>query len=220
MPVQRSGAFTAFAVLNIITGSFLLLCAVCSGIDWPISVNNQDMTQALKDFLNQEIPNYSIYKVGGAILAFVLGVGLIASGVGLLNMQNWARVLAMILCLVGILHHGGLSYLQLVKVNPALDRFFGQFPFISFFPKFVGTVGIVELLAGAVYFLIQLVVLPLSSPAVSVPDYYDDDDRPPPRGRRWDTDDVYDDERPRRRRRIDEREDDDYEDDYPPRRRR
>jgi len=220
MPLQRSGAFTAFAVLNFIVGGFLLLCAVCSGIDWTVTVNNQDVTQQLKAFLNQEIPNYTTYKIGGAILAFVLALGLIASAVGLLNMQNWARVLAMILCLIGILHHGGLSYLQLVKVNPALDRFFGQFPLISFFPKFAGTVGIVELLAGAVYFLIQLVVLPLSSPAVSVPDYYDDDDRPPPRNRRWDTDDVYDDERPRRRRRIDERDDDDYEDDYPPRRRR
>jgi hypothetical protein len=107
----------------------------------------------------------------------------------------------------------------LVLVNPALDQFFGRFPFISFFPKLVGMVGIVELIAGAVYFLVQVVVLPLSSPGISIPDYYDDDERRPARGRRWDTDDVYEDERPRRRRRP-EAEDDYEDDDRPPRPRR
>jgi hypothetical protein len=219
MPMQRSGAFTAFAVLNFIVGGLLLLCAVCSGIDWTITVNNQDVTEQLKALLNLEIPNYSVYKIGGAILAFVLGLGLIASGVGLLHMQNWARVLAIICSIVGILHHGGQVYLQLVLVNPVLERFFGQFPFVSFFPKFVSLVGVVQLSAGVVYFLIQAIVLPLSSARIPVPDDYDEDERLPPRGRRWDTDDVYEDERPRRRRRI-EGDDEGYEEDEPPPRRR
>src|SRR5260370_19998628 len=144
-------------------------------------------------------------------------MGLIASGVGLLYMQNWARVLAVILSIIGIIHHGGLVYLQLVTVNPALDQFFGRFLLVSFFPKLVGMVGIVELLAGAVYFLVQAVVLPLSSAGVSMPDYDDEDNRPRSRGRRWDTDDVYEDERPRRRRPTDDEDDDD---DRPTRRRR
>jgi hypothetical protein len=219
MPLQRSGAFTAFAVLNFIIGGLLLVCAVCSGVDWTVTVNNQDVTEQLKAFLNLEIPNYSVYKIGGAIMAFVLGLGLIASGVGLLHMQNWARVLAIVCCIIGILHHGAEIYLQLVLVNPALERFFGRFPFISFFPKFVNLVGVVVLSAGAVYFLIQAIVLPLSSARISVPDYYDEDERPPSRGRRWDTDDVYEDERPRRRRRIENSDDEGYEEDEPPRRR-
>jgi hypothetical protein len=206
MPVQRSGAFTTFAVLNLIVGSFLLLCGVCSGIDWTVTVNNQDMTQQLKAFLNQEIPNYTTYKIGGAVLSVVLGLGLIASGVGLLNMQNWARVLAIIFCVIGILHHSGLVYLQLALVNPALERFFGRFPFLSFFPKFVTLLGVVEYLAGAIFFLIQLAVLPASSAGVPVQADYDYDE----------------DERPRHRRRIEDEDDDEEdfeEDDRPPRRR-
>src|SRR5260370_30903266 len=126
MPLRRSGAFTAFAVLNFIIGGLLLLCSLCSGIDVPITVNNQDVTQQLKVFLNQEIPNYSTYKVGGAILGFVLGMGLLASGVGLLYNQNWARVLAVIFRIIGILHHGGLVYLQVAKASPAPDPVFGR----------------------------------------------------------------------------------------------
>lgn len=217
MPLRRSGAWTAFAVLNFIVGGLLLPCGVCSGIDWTITLNNQDVTQQLKDFLNLQIPNYTTYKMGGAIVSVVLALGLIASGVGLLNRQSWARVLAMIFCIIGILHHGAFIYLQFAHVNPAMDMFFGRFPFVSFFPKFVGMIAIVEYLAGAVYFLIQLIVLPLSKAAVPIEDYYDDADRPP--RRRWDTDDVHDDER--RRRRIQEDDDDDYdEEDRPPRRRR
>jgi hypothetical protein len=217
MALRRSGAFTTFAVLNFIVGGLLLVCGVCSGIDWTVTINNQDMTQQLKQFLNEQIPNYTSYKIAGAIVSVVLGLGLIASGVGLLNRQNWARVLAMIFCFIGILHHGGLVYLQLVFVNPALDIFFGRFPFVSFFPKFVGLMAIVEFLGGAIYFLIQIIVLPVSKAEVPAEDYYDDDDRP---SRRWDTDDVYDDERPRRRRRIEDEDDDYDEDDRPPRRRR
>jgi hypothetical protein len=217
MPLRRSGAFTTFAVLNFIVGGLLLSCGVCSGIDWTITVNHQDVTQQLKEFLNQQIPNYTTYKIVGAVMSVVLGLGLIASGVGLLNRQNWARVLAMIFCFIGILHHGGLIYLHLVLVNPALDLFFGRFQLISFFPKFVGMVAIIEYLTGAIYFLIQIIVLPVSKAVVPVEDYYDDDDRPP---RRWDTDDVHDDERPRRRRRIEEEDDYEDDDDRPPRRRR
>jgi hypothetical protein len=218
MPLRRSGAFTAFAVLNFIVGGLLLLCAVCSGIDWT-AVNNQDVAELLRAFLNEQVPNYTIYKLGGAILAFVLGLGLIGSGVGLLYMQNWARVLAIICSIVGLLHHAGQIYFQLFWLNPALDRFFGQFPLVSFFPKFLSLVGVVQLSAAAVYFLIQAIVLPLSSPRISEPDLYDEDERPPSRGRRWDTDDVYEDERPRRRRRVQENDDEDYEEDErPPRR--
>jgi hypothetical protein len=185
MPGRRPASYTTFAVLNFVYGGLLLLCAVCSGIDTPITVNNRDVTQELKTFLNQEIPNYSVYKIGGAVFGFFLAAGLIAAGVGLLYTQTWGRVLGLVCAILGILHHAGLVILQLVFVNPALNRFFAFGPInLGFLPQSVGLVGVIFEGLGIVYFLLEVILLAIQ-PARPVVDVREDD---------WD-------DRPRRRRR-------------------
>jgi hypothetical protein len=223
---RRSGSLTTFAVMNFVIGGLLLCCAVCSGIDTTVTINNQDLTQQLKEFMNQEIPGYSVYKIGGAVLGFFLAVGLIVGSVGLLKVQSWGKLLTLTSAGVLVLHHVFMAILQLFFVNPAWDRFFSRFPVFafnfSFFPKTLALVALLFQVLCVLYYLLQIIMVSLdrsfSAPARNEGDFDDEDDAPRRRRRRFegDEDDYHEDDRPRRRRPV--REDDD--DDDRPRRRR
>jgi hypothetical protein len=210
MPGTRPASYTTFAVLNFVYGGLLLLCAVCTGVDPSMEVNHQDITAQLKAYLNQEVPGYSAIKIGGAVACFALAAGLIAAGVGLLQVSMWGRVLGILCAGFGLLHHAGLSFWQLFVVNPALDRspFFpriGPFSF-SALPKFVYLLLVIGWIIGAVFFLIELLVLAIT-PAQFVPqlraqpdeEWEEQPRRRPARPPRWE-DEADDDRRPRRPR--------------------
>ena len=197
MPGRRPGAYTAIAVLNFVYGGLLMVCAACSGIDMPLEVNRVDVTQDLRNYLNQEIPGFSTLKIAGAVFGVLLGVALIVAGIGLLQVATWGRVLGIITAVLGAVHHVGEAVLQLMFVNPALDRFFARFWPInfSFLPKTAALVVVIGWALGTVYFLIQTILLAVQ-PArlVADPVAYQEED--------WE-------DRPRRRRRPDRWEDED-----------
>ena len=223
---QRPGSYTTFAIMNFIIGGILLICSVCSGIHPTVTgINNQDVTQQMIDFLNTNVPGYSVIKIGGAIAGFLFAAGLIVGGIGLLQSSTWGRVLAIIFSMTSALHHGFLIIFQLFWVNPAYDRMFALIPLVSFPFKMLAFGFIVFWSLAIVYYLIECIMLAITPPTVRGGNYdddrrrprrddYDDDDRPRRRGSS--RDDDYDDE-PRSRRRPDD--DDDY-DDEPRRRRR
>lgn len=228
MPRRRTGSsFTVFAILNFIAGGSLFLCALTGAADMTVEVNNRDLTKELRAFLDAEIPGYSVYKIGGAVLGFLLGAGLIASGVGLLKGADWGRVLALVCAFVAVVHHVGTSVLQLFFVNPAMTKFFGRHGPInfSFLPKFIALVGVVFMLGWVVYFVIEIAILLTGGgrPARVCVAEEEWDDRPRRRApARYEDEDEDYDEPPRRppRRPRPRYEDEDEDDEPPPRRRR
>jgi hypothetical protein len=223
---RRPGGYTTFAIMNFILGGILLLCSVGSGIHPTVTINNQDATHQFIAFLNQQVPGYSVMKIGGAVVGFLLAAGLIVGGVGLLQNQNWGRVLAMVFAIVSLLHHAFLIVFQIFWVNPALDRFFAGFPLfnLSVVPKTLALGFMLFWSLAIIYYFIQILVLAITSPGASRDgdergrsrrDWDEEDDRPRRRPSRAEQDD----DQPRRRRRPVDEDDEDDEDPRPRRRR-
>ncbi|MCI0684740.1 MAG: hypothetical protein L0Y71_21800 [Gemmataceae bacterium] len=205
---QPPGSYTTFAVMNFIIGGIMLICSVCSGIQVPVNtVNNQDVTHQMIQFLNANVPGYTELKIAGAIAGFLFAAGLIVGGIGLLQNSTWGRTLAILFSMSSALHHAFSIIFQVFWVNPAVDRFFAGIPFVSFFPKMLAFGFIVFWSMATVYYLIECIMLAVTPPT---PRGYGDD-----RGPRRD-DDVDDYDRPRRRGPS---RDDDYDDEPRSRRR-
>lgn len=111
MPRQRPAAVVVVAVLNLVFGGLGLFCTVCSGVMSLAGADRalanvgdaQQRQQAEVQKRRQEIlervhrshvPLYKAYTVGNRVLTILLCAALLASGVGLLLMQGWARWVA------------------------------------------------------------------------------------------------------------------------------
>src|SRR5579864_4260611 len=93
---HRPGSVTTFAILNLVFGGLLLTCGLLSIPEQKMTVNNQDISQQLNDFMAGEIPGYAVWRFGSLAIDLILGVGFIVSGVGLLQFRGWGRVLALV----------------------------------------------------------------------------------------------------------------------------
>src|SRR5262245_54997688 len=110
MAVQRPASVTVMGILNIVFGSLGLLCYVCVGVmflalmgstaGFPGGVNP---IQDMMNFMERQIPGYKAIMISSLILGFLLSVLLLVSGIGLLNMQGWARVLSILYSIIMIL---------------------------------------------------------------------------------------------------------------------
>lgn len=128
MTGQRPTAVTVAGILNIIFGSVGLLCYTCAGLSYLFFVSLADMpgginpVRHMMDFLNREIPGYTAFLIISTSLGFLLAVLLLTSGIGLLNLQPWARVLSLLYAVVTILTQIGALIYTLGYVNPAMAR--------------------------------------------------------------------------------------------------
>jgi hypothetical protein len=230
---RRPEVLVIFAVLNIIVGALLLFCGVCSGSEGTLTVNGKDVTEQMKEHMNTEIPGYTAIRMTGVVTAIALGLGFLASGIGLLNLMQWGRVVGLVCAAVAILQQIATSLFQVLAVAPARARFLDKFGPISL--GFVATIWGWVVLAGALVVVTCSVIVlvgllsrsvsqAFSRPRRDFEDDEDDDDwedrrRRPARRRPPREEEV--DEEPRERsegitrRRPPPRE----EDDLPPRRR-
>jgi hypothetical protein len=228
MPVRRPGLITALAILSIIFGGLHLLCALGNAAETKVTVNNRDVTQELKAFLNHEIPGYDTYRILELVTGMIVGVGLVVSGIGLFSMGQWARWLGVASAGVSILQWLFISLFQLLAVNPALNRFFGVFgPFnLGGIAELVGVVKVVFALMVVIFDVLLIIGLVAGggARAFGVQRYggYDDEygeaRRRPRRRPSWDEEDEDEEDwedRPRRPPRRPPAEDEDA----PPRRR-
>src|SRR5690349_13696963 len=114
MARKRPAVVTVMGILNIVLGSLFLLCNLCGGVmllvflgtsaqgggPFPGGVNPiADMWA----FMGREVPAFPAVSIGELVLNFILCACLIISGIGLLNMRGWARVLALIYSVITIL---------------------------------------------------------------------------------------------------------------------
>jgi hypothetical protein len=129
MRQQRSTAATVMGILSIVFSSLSLVMCFCVG-GWALFVSALSRMNPMGinlltlrwDMMNQQIPGYAAVEISSYILGLVLAVALLIGGIGLLHLQNWARVLCLIYSVISLLAHLGLLVYFLAFVNPALGR--------------------------------------------------------------------------------------------------
>ena len=222
---RRPGSVITFAVLNFVLGGLLVICGVVAiaKTDGDVTVNG--VRTDLNDNLRYIVPGYAAYPVISLIGRLLLAVGFIVSGVGLLQTQNWGRILAIVSAGSAIVYILGEGVYEIGFVLPAIRDFMGPIPLVGGFATGALTAGVVVRVLIVVSYSIVLLVCMLQGSMARVftaghrgePEP-DDDDRPRRSQRDDDYDDDYDDRPRRRSRRDDDDDDDDY--DRPRRRRR
>lgn len=131
MEKERPVAVTVIAILHFVLGGLGLLCQLCAGIGlggilvMAAGSGNDPASFFMKEYinsLNRNAPGYLPISGGLACLGFVIAIVLIASGIGLLQMQKWARFAsigyAIVAILVGFVN---LGY-TIAVVNPAVTK--------------------------------------------------------------------------------------------------
>src|SRR5262249_3085154 len=95
---ERPTVVMVVAILNIIYGSFGLLCLFCQGAGLGIMAAMSGagpgplgMMGGMIPFLEKEAPGYLAFSIGYIVLGLILTVDLILAGIGLLRMRTWAR---------------------------------------------------------------------------------------------------------------------------------
>jgi uncharacterized protein involved in cysteine biosynthesis len=139
MPRRRPTAVTVIAILHLVFGGLGLLCGICSGIldlaptqTQAGSSSPQASQQARKEIteqvLSQRVPLYRAYTIGNRVSGLLTSVLLVAAGIGLLQMQSWARWLSVVYAVLSLLVNlVGFVY-TVAFFTPAYAEVFRQLP--------------------------------------------------------------------------------------------
>jgi hypothetical protein len=234
MKQKRPGIVLTIAILHLVGGGLGLVLVLCSGIGLAMQSsmkstmaagNPQDPGVRVQAQLQQKIPSMQKAEVGAVIVNLVLSVMLIAAGIGLLAMHNWARILSIVYASLSILHKLGFLVFQLAVVYPVLSAFVDaeiqKMPPAQASGFAVGAKGayfgvLAVQTALIVYLIIVLAIMLMPSVKrafANRPRRYHDDEDDEDFGRRVSRrdDDFDEDDRPRRR--PSRRDDDDSDDD-------
>jgi hypothetical protein len=127
---KRPGAVTAVAILNIVLGSLALLLGLCGGIVLMVGEDLLGMDPnagAMNDFLKRNLPSHAVMQIAGLIVLVVQAFLLLFTGIGLLNLQNWARVAALWCAFLSLLWIVFDAFYYVAFTAPVLERFFRDF---------------------------------------------------------------------------------------------
>jgi ABC-type transport system involved in cytochrome bd biosynthesis fused ATPase/permease subunit len=134
------------------------------------------------NFMKAEIPGFLAVQVSSLVVHLILGVVLLISGIGLLNMGGWARIAAIAYSIVTIVVQLAELVYQLFYVNPVVNRWlqrelqranFGKAPpeaagFLATFITIGSVIGAFIMIGYAVVLLIMM-LLPKVSAAFAGP---------------------------------------------------
>jgi hypothetical protein len=115
-PVNRSVAIP-FGIVNILLGVVELAIGMLA-LDLFL---NLGADSALAKAMDKVIPGWFYLEVGRGVMLFILGVGLIGGGIGLLAGQGWARWLCLAVGAVAVLLHAGYLAMQIGWVKGAVE---------------------------------------------------------------------------------------------------
>jgi hypothetical protein len=137
MKRQRPTILTVTAILNLILGGLGLCGYLCMGavIIFLVAVIGQAVANmpkdAARDFeqmkeivasLGRDIPGIWAFYISQLAVGAVLTLVLLASGVGLLLLARWGRVLALSYSILAIVAQLGALGVQYFYLNPAIKR--------------------------------------------------------------------------------------------------
>jgi hypothetical protein len=123
----------ALGVINIVLGSLALLGGICGGI---VLIAAEGLMQAdpnaaaQQKFLRDNLPGHDLMQWGGMLIMLLQGVALLVTGIGLLNVHNWARVTAIWCAALSLAWIAVQAVYYFAFTAPVMERFFGanQFP--------------------------------------------------------------------------------------------
>lgn len=134
MPPRRSPAITFLGVANMVLGTLGILCACANG-GWILFASlisgNEPDDPLVKDltapwnFVVQNVPGYFQIETAMAIFHLAISILAILSGIGLLALKKWGRVLAVLYGLTVIVIEGAYLLYFFAFVSPVLNRFEG-----------------------------------------------------------------------------------------------
>ncbi len=113
MPTKRPGSVTAAAVMSIVYGSLFTVCGLCglAALALQSAGNNlfaggnpqqEQFQKQVQDALERDAPAYQAVQVGGTILGLFEAIAMLIAGIGLLGMNGWARLLALITAVIAM----------------------------------------------------------------------------------------------------------------------
>lgn len=131
-PQKRPALVTVVAIINLSFGILGVLCLSCAGFGLamivpalqkaPAKPGGPDPMRDLKDLFDvfDKIPGYSTVMLASGVLSLVMSAVLLASGVGLLKMRGWGRMLALAYAVYSLLSAVGMTAYSMAYVQPAI----------------------------------------------------------------------------------------------------
>jgi hypothetical protein len=124
---------TTIGILNIIFGS-LGLCVALVSVSSSAFTNplSRDLAAQWERELESAVPGYHVMHIVQLVVTSILSVGLLTSGILLLNMSSFGRILAIIWAILSIVSTVGFSVWQFAVVMPAVSDLVRAAPFGNF----------------------------------------------------------------------------------------
>lgn len=125
MKRERPTAVLVMAILNMVVGALLMLC-ICIGAAGLLIVQaaagSNRAFQVYMDVVNKELPGYNLLVSVELGVQLVIGLMLVIMGIGLLNMQSWARIGSLVTAGVLILVRVADFVVMLAVINPVVEK--------------------------------------------------------------------------------------------------
>src|SRR5262245_5895080 len=179
---KRPTVVTVMGVLNIVFGGLWMLLYLCIGLLFVVifiafgqaNVARDPQLNELKELwseMTREIPGLTVFLVLTVTLSVVLAIVEIISGIGLLRMKNWARLMCIFYGVVVILTSIASLVYRFAILNPGAERaaeklvarrgvHMGQDPMEGTFNNIL---EILQTVIGIAYAVILLIVMLLPS---------------------------------------------------------
>ena len=110
MPPQRPASVTVLAIFQLIFGSLGLLCGLGGLATQGAGFNpggggkeQEAFQKELEDALAREIPNQKPIHIAETGSGLVLSALMLASGIGMLNLRPWGRLLGLVYAVLGMI---------------------------------------------------------------------------------------------------------------------
>jgi hypothetical protein len=133
----RPTVVLTLGIIDIVFGTLALLCGSCAAVQPLMLQGLSQMTNVpgaranpmtnMLEFLNRECPGYVVVETGRGVMVVVLGVALVAAGIGLLSMHGWARWLALACAVFAVPLYVGFFAYEVGLAQPAQLRWQEEF---------------------------------------------------------------------------------------------
>jgi hypothetical protein len=126
MPGKRPASFTVFAVLCIVFASLGLLCnigglASAKALESLQSEADRAKAKAMEKEMLERIPGYQTQQWANLVVAVVMELLLLATGIGLLKMLPWSRLACITYGVLTILIQLALMIYTIAFISPVLE---------------------------------------------------------------------------------------------------
>jgi hypothetical protein len=187
---QRTTPILVIAILHLVGGGLGLIGSLCgcggllmgsalSSVAQPTFPTRPGQarppqpppdTREVMKYLQDHVPGYLAFTIVTLALSFLLDMMLISGGIGLLNMQPWARWLSLIYAPISIVYRIVSTVYQLVWVMPATKALYAGSMGGSGFSSIVDIssgIGVFFSLLVILYPIAVLIILLLPSTAAA-----------------------------------------------------